>query len=355
MTALSRNSGKAVLELATEACLDALSDAGLSADAVDAVLTYHMNDSAPIPYLARSLGISKLGWHNEIYGGGTQTASILGDAAMLIEAGLAETVLIYRALNGRSGKRMGQTALRLGAGGEEQFTLPYGMQGPVHLFALAAQRFLFDRRMGEDDLAAVVMSSRAAAAGNPRALMREPMSREQYAASPIVATPLRRPDCCLETDGAAALVVTSTRTEVGRSGRAARITAVVRGGGPGSSTMDKADDVSRLFSGYLARELWDVSGLGAKDVDLLLLYDAYSFLVLAQLEDFGFCGRGESGSLVRTGTVRINPHGGLLSEGYVHGLNNVAEAVRRLRADAAVALVTGFGGSFGSCALLTRE
>lgn len=340
MTALSLASGRSVLELAVEAAGLALADAGLAAADVDAVLTYHLNDSVPVVYLARALGIDRLGWHNEIFGGGTQSASILGDAAMLIDAGVAHTVLVYRALNGRSGARMGQTALRVGDTAE-QFTAPYGMRGPVHLFALAAQRYLAETGA---DLAQVVLASRAAAAGNPRALRREPMTREQYLASPMVAAPLRRVDCCQETDGACALVLTETRRAPG----APRVHAVVRGGGPGSSAMDKADDVSRLFSAYVAPALYEAAGMAPGDVDVALLYDAYSFAVPRQQADFGL------------DAVPVNPHGGLLSEGYVHGLNNVLEAVRQLRGDAGagqlpapgVALCTGFGGSYGSAAVL---
>ena len=351
MTTLSRKSCCSVLQLAVEAAELALADAGLAAADVDAVLSYHLNDSAPAPYVAHSLGMNRLGWHNDIYGGGTQAASILGDAAMLITSGLARRVLVYRALNGRSGKRMSQVPLRVGAGAEEQFTLPYGMLGPVHLFALAAQRWLSDRGLGPDALGHVVVSSRARAADNPRAVLRMPMTLEEHAASPMVASPLRRPDCCLETDGAAAVIVAPARDFPD----APRLRAVVRGGGSGSSTMDKADDVSRVFSAYLAPSLYQAAGMAPRDIDVAMLYDAYSFLVLAQLEDFGFCDRGEVPSLLGSGAPVVNPNGGLLSEGYVHGLNNVLEAVRQLRAGATVALVTGFGGSYGSAAILTRS
>jgi acetyl-CoA acetyltransferase len=364
MTALSRESGRSELELALEAAQRAVADAGLTATDVDAVLTYHLNDSVPAVYLARALGVRQLGWHNEIYGGGTQSASILGDAAMLVDAGLASTVLVYRALNGRSGQRMGQVTLRLGDAAESQFTLPYGMLGPVHLFALAGQRYLADAGLEEAALAPVVLQSRAHAATNPRALRREPMTLDEYLASPMVASPLRRADCCQETDGACALIVTEARRAAGGS---PRIHAVVRAGGAGCSGMDKAEDVGRLFSAYVAPALYEAAGMRPSDVDLAQLYDAYSFLVLRQLEDFGFCRPGEAadfvagGGTAAGGALPVNPHGGLLSEGYVHGLNNVVEAVQQLRGDAGanqveaeVALCTGFGGSYGSAAILVR-
>ncbi|WP_197016216.1 thiolase C-terminal domain-containing protein [Actinomadura viridis] len=365
MTALSRASGRTVLQLAAEACRAALADAaGYTGGTVrpDAVLSYHLNDSAPVLYLARSLGLHEIGWHNEILGGGTQSASILADAAMLVDSGLAGTVLVYRALNGRSGKRMNTLGLKLGEGTEEQFTHPYGMAGPVHQFALAGRRYLHDTGLAERHTHAVVAQSRAHAAGNPRALRREPLDLPAYLDDPMVASPLRRLDCCQETDGACALVVTAA----GRAPAAPRIHAVVRGGGPGASAMDKAGDVTRIFSSYVAPPLYAAAGMKPGDVDVALLYDAYSWLVPRQLEDFGLVPRADLDGVLSgreiawNGSVPVNPHGGLLSEGYVHGLNNVAEAVRQLRrtgtnqvGDAAVALCTGFGGGYGSAALLT--
>lgn len=369
MTDLSRHSGRTPGQLAVQAARAAIADAGLEPADIGAVLTYHLGDTAPVNSVAATLGLSPDTWTNEIYGGGTQSGSILGDAAMLIESGTAASVLVYRALNGRSGARMGQTPLRLGAGDHNQFTLPYGLAGPVPLFALAAQRYLHRTGADASDLAEVVLRSRRWARDNPQALMRDGLTWDEYQASPYVAEPLRRVDCCLETDGAAALIVSRADiADVVRPG-SPRVHAVVRGGGLGASTMDKAPAVDTLFSAYVAPHLFDVAGMTADDIDIAALYDAYSFLVLAQLEDFGFVEPGGAGALLRAGAtdpagrLPVNLHGGLLSEGYVHGLNNVAWLVRQLRGDAlshqtsdrAVGLCTGFGGSYGSAAILTAS
>ncbi|MER5424064.1 thiolase C-terminal domain-containing protein [Streptosporangium roseum] len=347
MTALTRRSGRTELELAVEASRAALADARVEAGQIDAVLSYHMNDSVPVVQVARALRIERLGWHNDITGGGTQAASVLGDAAMLIAAGVARNVLVYRALNGRSGTRMNTVS----TGPQERFTIPYGMAGPIPMFALAAQRYLHETGLTEEHLHAVVAQSRDNAAANPRALRRDPLSLEDYLARPYVCSPLRTVDCCQETDGACALVVRDARL----APRAPRIHAVVRGGGPGCSSMDRSPDVSAIFSAHVAPMLWEASGMRAADVDVALLYDAYSWLVPRQLEDFGLAGRAELGEfLLGRRHATVNPHGGLLSEGYVHGLNNVAQAVRELRAGRGTALVTGFGGSYGSAALLVR-
>lgn len=340
MTGLSRASGRSELSLAVEASRAAIAEAGRPPDAV---LSYHMNDSAPVQYVARELGVRRLGWHNEIYGGGSQAASVLGDAAMLIDAGLAETVLVYRALNGRSGIRMNTTALKLGEGTEEEFTHPYGMAGPIHHFALAAQRYLYETGLTERHLYEVVAQSRRHAAGNPRALRRTPMSFEDYQAEPMIASPLRRADCCQETDGACALII----TRAALAPDAPRIHAVVRAGADSS-------DITEIFSAHVAAPLYEAAGMKPGDIDIALLYDAYSWLVPRQLEDFGLLSRAELPVRLNDALQTVNPHGGLLSEGYVHGLNNTAEAVRHLRDNATTALCTGFGGPYGSAAILTR-
>ena len=366
-TPIYRESGRTVLDMALEAVRAAIADAGMEPGDVDGILSYQLGDSVPVQYVAEALGLPAVRWHNDISGGGTQCASILGDAQRAIEAGAAETVVIFRSLNGRSGKRLGQTALRVGADAEEQFLLPYGTKGPVHLFAMVAQRFLHERKLTEEDLAGVVVQSRANAVPNERAIRRQAMTRDEHRAAPYIATPLRLVDCCQENDGAAALVMTDRRAAA-TAHPAIGIRAVERAGGPGATNIARAPDGTRLFSHYVAPHLYAAAGITAADIDVALLYDAYSSLVLAQLEDFGFCARGESGALVRAGDtapdgrIPVNPHGGLLSEGSLHGFNNVLEAVRQLRGaatcnqipDAQLALVTGFGGSYGSAAVLER-
>lgn len=339
MTALTRQSGRSVQSLAVEACRAACADAGISPREVDGLLSYHLGDSAGVVQVARAMGIDHLGWHNDLWGGGTQAASILGEASMLIEARKARNILIFRALNGRSGQRM-NTVPTL----QDEFTRPYGMAGPIPMFALAATRYLHDTGLDERHLHAVVAQSRQNAATNPRATRREALPLDDYLAKPYVCTPLRTADCCQETDGAVALLVSGTLN-------GPRIRTVVRGGGPGCSGMDRAPDVTAIFSQHLAPVLWQRSGAKPGDLDAALLYDAYSWLVPRQLVDFGLTD--EPGPyLLERRHAWVNPHGGLLSEGYVHGLNNVAQAVRELRNGKSLALITGFGGSYGSAALL---
>ncbi|WP_327002650.1 hypothetical protein OHA72_47290 [Dactylosporangium sp. NBC_01737] len=365
-TPLYRASDRTVLDMALEAVRAAVADAGLEVPEVDGVLTYGLNDTIAVQYLIEGLGLPSVRWHNDIAGGGSQSASILGDAARAIEAGAARTVVVFRSLNGRTGKRLGQSALRVGAGAEEEFVAPYGMRGPVHLFAMVARRFLYEHGLDEQDTAAVVLRSRANAALNERATRRDPMTLDEYLASPFVASPLRLVDCCQENDGAAALVVTSIDRARSCGHAPVLIRAAERAGGPGSSNIARAADGARLFSHYVAPQVYAAAQVRPSDVDVSLLYDAYAPLQLQQMEDFGLCAPGESGELVRSGetapagAVPVNPHGGLLSEGSLHGFNNVLEAVRQLRGEAPAnqvpgartALVAGFGGSYGSAAVL---
>jgi acetyl-CoA acetyltransferase len=369
-TAFTRDSGTTVLDLALQAVMRALADAGLEPAAVDGLLSYSMGDSVPVTTVARALGLPRLRWHNDIAGGGSQCASILGDAAMAIDAGLAETIVIYRALNGRTGKRMGQIALGAGDDLEAQFLTPYGFRGPLNLMALVAQHYAAECNLTPDDMASLAVQQRAKAVLNPKALLRTPLSVQDYLDSPMIASPLRRLDCCLETDGACALIVTSAARARTLPNRPVTIHAAVRGGGPGCTAMDKAGEhPTRIFSHYVAPMIFEAADMVPGDIDLLQLYDGYSYLLLNQLVDFGFCVGHEliyaihDGRLGRDGTLPTNMNGGLLSEGYVHGLNNVVEAVEQLQGKAgerqvpgaATALCTGFGGSYGSAAILTCE
>jgi acetyl-CoA acetyltransferase len=356
-TRFSRESGRTVLDLTMEAVHAAVADAGLQPHDVDGLLSYALSDSVPTHMVARMLGLAGHGWTNDYHGGGSQAAAILGDAAMVVAAGLAQTVVVYRSLNGRSGKRMGQISLGSSDGMEEQFLTPYGFRGPVNLFALAAQRYLHDRGLAPDELGPLVVRQRAKAVANPKALLRDPLTIDDYRAAPMIASPLRRLDCCLETDAACAIVVTTPDRARALRNRPVHILGAI----------DKAgDDPARIFSAHVAPRFYAATGVAPADIDLVQCYDAYSYLILQQLEDFGFLAPGEIADFAARGEAgrgfALNTNGGLLSEGYVHGLNNVVEAVEQLQGkagdrqvEAATALCTGFGGNFGSALLLGLE
>lgn len=240
---------------------------------------------------------------------------------------------------------------------EFQYQVPYGLLTPPQQFALVARAYLHRANADSEDLARVAITQRSHARANPRAMMRDPLTREQYFTAPWIAEPLRLFDCCLETDAAVALVVTTPERAADLRQPPVLIRAAATGGGHSLLGSDRPD-LSVSAARSMAPRLFASAGLGPGDVDVALLYDAFTPLVLMQLEDYGFCGPGEAPGLVASGATAlggrlpVNTHGGHLSEGYVHGLNHVVEGVLQLRGDAAerqvpnaeVALCTGQPG-----------
>lgn len=340
-TSYTKESGVSPLTLAVQAVERAIADAGLALSDIDGLATHHCNDSAPPHQVAAALGLDDLAWFHEEFGGGSKATAVLGMAAATCHVGAARHIVVYRALNGRSGHRMG------GSGGgvavpstDHQFQAPYGLVSPSQTYALGARAHIERYGTPPEAFGTVAVSQRAQAVDNERALMRTPITLDDYFASRPIVEPFRLLDCCLETDGACALVVTTTerardlqRPVIALSGWA---WAIGRNG-----FWAGADDLTIAGGARgVASRVYERAGVGPADIDVAELYDAFSISVLLQLEAYGFCGPGESGDLVvsgataRGGSIPVNTHGGFLSEGYVHGLNHVCEAVEQLRGDA---------------------
>ncbi|HET7356654.1 MAG TPA: lipid-transfer protein [Nocardioidaceae bacterium] len=370
-TPFTRQSGRSVLALATQAATRALDDAGLRHEDVDGIVSYSLgDDSVGAAAVATSLGVPELRHVADLNMGGQAPCLLVAQAAAAVSAGLADTVLVFRALNGRSGQRVGRT--RTGGPGA-QFRYPVGLTAWPQYQALWAQRFLAETGMGEKDLGAVAVAQRWYAERNDRAVLRRGLDIDGYLASPYVVQPLRVADCTTEVDGACALVVTSL--ERARTLRRPPVVvagaAYVAGPRPGLDIGDVFawPDYSRNFTSHLADRLWASARLGPDDVDVAEIYDCFSHVVLMGLEGLGFVDRGESGAFVAdgrtglSGSLPTNTHGGLLCEGYLHGMNTVVEAVRQLRGGqgerqvpgAEVAAVTSGAVVDGSALVLTRD
>jgi acetyl-CoA acetyltransferase len=325
--------------------------------------------------LTTALGIDNLRYYGEVEHGGVNCCAAIGQAAAAITAGLASCVVVYRSLNARSGVRYGRAERFLAVEGDaaivssrtlpgDVLTAPFGLMVPPQFHALYARRYFHECGLTDDAgaamLGAVAVTQRDYANRNPRALMRDrTLTLDAYLASPMISSPLRLYDLCLETDGAMALVLVSASRarSAGRPG--VEVLAASQHLHPGSGPMLLyAEDLCRPAPPVVAAELFGRAGITARDVDVAGIYDATSILVPLALEDFGFVGRGEahdffvSGQNRIGGALPINTHGGLLSEGYFHGLNTIAESVRQLRgsasnqvADASVAFVTVRGAS----------
>jgi acetyl-CoA acetyltransferase len=345
-TEFSRDSGVSTLTLASRAILAALEDAGLSADDLDGVATFRVGDSVLPAILCQALGLRDLHYHVDQFGGGSVSHSIVGQAALAIHAGVAETVVCYRALNARSEFRMGGTGRPLVDAVETQYQAPYGYFTPPQQFAMAARAHMERYGTTEEQLGRVAVTQRAHAALNPRAMMRDAITLEDHRASRWVVEPFRLLDCCLETDGAVAIVL--TRAERARDLR--RPPVLISGATWGSGQTlysNEQPDPTRTAAADMAPRLFEAADVSPSDIDVAELYDCFTYSVLVQLEDYGFCAKGEGGAFVESGatalggSLPVNTHGGFLSEGYVHGLNHVYEAVSQLRGDAGERQVEG--------------
>ncbi len=345
-TEYSKDSGVSTLTLASRAIMAALEDAGLDADAVDGVATFRVGDSVLPAVLTQALGVRDPRWYLDQFGGGSVSHAIVGQAALAIHAGIADTVVCYRALNARSEFRMGGTGRPLVDAVETQYQAPYGYFVPPQQFAMAARAHMEKYGTTQEQLGRVAVQQRANAVLNERAMMREPISLDDYAASRWVVEPFRLFDCCLETDGAVALVLTSAERARDLKKPPVLISGAAWGGGQ-TLYSNQQPDTTRSAAADVAPRLFEMAGVGPGDIDVAQLYDCFTYSVLVQLEDYGFCAKGESGAFVasgataRDGTLPVNTHGGFLSEGYVHGLNHVYECVSQLRGEAGARQVEG--------------
>ncbi|MFF4405067.1 lipid-transfer protein [Streptomyces sp. NPDC001404] len=340
-TAFSKNSGRSELALAAEAVRAALDDAGLAPGDVDGMVTFTM-DTSPEIGVARAAGIGELSFFSRVhYGGGAACATVL-QAALAVAAGVAGAVVCYRAFNERSGRRFGAGVRHREPSAEGValgWTLPFGLLTPASWVAMQASRYLHLHGLEPEVFGHVAVTDRRYAATNPAAYFHgRPITLADHAASRWIAEPLRLLDCCQETDGGQAFVVTSTDRARTLRHPPAVITAAAQGAAAGQEQMTGfyRGEPGRLpEAGVVARRLWRDSGLRPSDIDVGILYDHFTPHVLMQLEEFGFCAPGEAGEFVAAGRLPLNTHGGQLGEAYLHGMNGIAEAVRQLRGSAA--------------------
>ncbi|MEU8882908.1 lipid-transfer protein [Streptomyces hydrogenans] len=336
-TEFSKDSGRSELSLAVEAVRAALDDAGLTPGDVDGLVTFTM-DTNPEITVAQAAGIGELSYFSRVHYGGGAACATVQQAALAVAAGVAEVVVCYRAFNERSGRRFGSGVQRREPSAEGAalgWQLPFGLLTPASWVAMAAQRYLHDHGLTPEVFGHVAVTDRRYAATNPAAWFHgKPITLADHAASRWIAEPLRLLDCCQETDGGQAIVVTTTERARDLRRPPAVVLAAAQGAGRKQEAMTSfyRDGLSGLPEmGAVARQLWQTSGLRPADIDVGILYDHFTPFVLMQLEEFGFCGPGEGGDFVAADALPINTHGGQLGEAYLHGMNGIAEAVRQLR------------------------
>lgn len=368
-TEFSKASGRSVLDLARAACAAAAADAGLPLDAVDGIVNFSlMHDSVPSQAVATVLALPQLRLGLDVELGGQAPCHLVGLAASMVDAGQADHVLVYRAMNGRSGARVGTMQF---AGLGAQYRYPIGYDAYLMYCAMWARRFLIETGQDDDDLGAVAVAQRQYAIANERAYRRTPLTVEEHRAEPYVVEPFRASDCTVEVDGACAVLVTSLdRARDLRQPPAVVASSAYRAGPrPGLDIGDHLlwDDYTRNYTSLLAHDLFGRAGLQPADVHVAEIYDCFASTVLFGLEGLGLCDRGTSGAFVRSGATALdgrlptNTHGGLLAEGYLHGMNTVTEAVLQIQGRGGdrqaprhdVAVVTSGALMDGSALLLT--
>lgn len=357
------------LSLLIEAIHNAAHDAGIRPQELDGFSSFGFERHEPAMVQA-ALAAPLLRYAGMVWGGGGGgcSASVML-AATAVCTGQARYAVAYRSLCQGQYERYGQFRARPIWG---QYTGPFGLMSPGQMVALTYRRFMLEHGTGPEHLAELAMTMRANALENPRAVMKgRPLTREDYFASRMVADPFRLYDCCLETDGACAVIVT-TREHADKLGvPAVPILAAAQASGPrwtlgpmGSHNMP-LEDYATTNSKEVARALYQQSGLTPSDIDVAQIYDAFTGLIPMALVDYGFSEAGataaliESGALRRGGTMPINTAGGLHSEAYLHGLNLVIEATRQARGTARLqvpnvrhSLVTSGGGTGHKSALI---
>ena len=344
-TEFSKDSGRSEMSLASEAVAAAIADAGLKPSDIDGMVTYS-TDNNPDVEIARHVGIGSLRHFSRVHYGGGAACGTIVMAAMAVATGVADAVVCYRAFNERSGRRFGAGVqdLPLAATAERaqfSWTTPFGQLTPASWVAMVARRYMHLYGATSEDFGRVAVAGRKHAANNPAAWFHnEPITLEDHQASRWIVDPLHLLDCCQESDGGQALVVVSAERARDLPNKPALIVAGAQGAGDEQWTMTSffRDDIAHLPEmKVVADELWTSSGLTPADIQTAILYDNFTPYVLMQLEEFGFCGRGEAkdfiadGALELGGRLPINTHGGQLGEAYIHGMNGIAEAVRQIR------------------------
>ena len=372
-TEYSKNSGMSNLALLLQAAVRAIDDAGLSPKDIDGIIPGIMGVTAED--IMSNFGTKDLRYTVTVHMGGASAVASLQSAAMAVATGVASNVLCVTGWNGYSGMRVGAIG---GVGGFElpmmpqmrDFEIPYGVFVPAHWYSPMARRHMYEYGTTSRQFGAVAVAIRKHAQLNPRAMMRgRPMTIEDHQSSRMVAEPFHLFDCCLESDGAAAVVVTSAERARDMRHRPVYIMGIAEGHPDSPNQITNRPVMTELGIKKAAPKAFQMAGVTPKDIDVAEIYDCFTYIVICQLEDIGFCKKGEGGPFVEGGRIElggglpVNTHGGLLSQAHILGMNHIVEAVKQLRGDAGeaqvkdagIALVSGYGDlGDGSVAILRR-
>ncbi len=328
------------LRLCLEAIMAAADDAGLSVDDLDGFASYS-NDRNDPSLIASALGIPELRFSNMVWGGGGGGGSAaVGNAAAAVAAGYADHVVVFRALAQGQFGRFGQAPPLRTVSGPMAYTMPYGLMSPAQMFAMRVQRFMHEHGVGQPALRAVALASYHHAQSNPRAIMNgRPLTPEAYDASRWIVEPFHLYDCCMENDGAAAVIVTSAERAADLRQPPAHVWAAAQGSAEGQAlAAHNAPDYATSNFKTLAPRLYATAGVGPADIDVVQSYENFTGGVVMALVEHGFCAPEQVNDFFTPenlsapgGRLPLNTSGGNLAECYMHGLELIIEAVRQVR------------------------
>lgn len=368
-TVYSRNSDKSQLVLTLEAALAAIEDAGLTPKDIDGVIPYALGGVVAEDFIT-NFAIENLRYSAVIPMGGASAVAALQSAAMAVATGTANNVLLTL---GRSNVATARAAQRINQMPQfrvvREFEMPLGTNAPAQFYAPMARRHMELYGTTSEQMGHVAITCRQHAQMHDNAMMRKPMTLDDHQQSRMIADPFRLFDCCLESAGAAAVVVSASDRAADAPHLPVYLTSVVEGHPESPSAITQRQDMTQLGLAKAAPKAFAIAGIKPSDIDVAQIYDCFTYTVICQLEDLGFCAKGDGGPFVMDGHIAlggalpVNTHGGLLSQAHIAGMNHIVELVSQLRGDAGsrqveaaeIGLVTGYGDlGDGSIAIMRR-
>lgn len=369
-TVYMRGSSKTAFELQIEASLKAIADAGLTPKDIDGIIPVGIVSGTADDFI-ENFGIPDLRFSAIIPHGGASPVMALQCAAAAVAAGVCNHVLItfgrnVSAASNKAGARIHQMPQFHFV---TEFEYPIGAIAPAQLYAPMARRHMALYGTTVEQFGEVAVACRKHALLNDNALMKKPITLEDHRNSRMIADPFRLLDCSLESDGGAAIIVSASERAGDLRQPRVYISGVAAGHPDSPGSITQRPDMTSLGIAKAAPRAFQMAGVTHDDIDLTQIYDCFTYAVIRQLEDIGFCAKGEGGPFVENGRLQLggalptNTHGGLLSQAHVWGLNHIVELVRQLRGqggraqveNAEVGLVSGYGDmGDGALAILRR-